>query len=129
MRLMIGRTQKSAAVATSANTKRGREIAGELYGHVLDPRTGRPASELARSFEPVPQLLRNVRFGAGTTPLEAPGVQAAISEAEARLGHDGRLLIRKSGTEPLIRVMAEAEDEGLMVQVVGDIIAAVEAAA
>ncbi|MEL6531836.1 MAG: phosphoglucosamine mutase [Pseudomonadota bacterium] len=143
------RTPVGDRYVVEAMRRQGLNLGGEQSGHIVMTdyattgdglmaglqflaemvRTGRPASELARSFEPVPQLLRNVRFGAGTTPLEAPGVQAAISEAEARLGHDGRLLIRKSGTEPLIRVMAEAEDEGLMVQVVGDIIAAVEAAA
>jgi phosphoglucosamine mutase len=91
-------------------------------------RTGQPASKLARNFETVPQLLRNVRYGAGQTPLERPAVQAAIAAGEAKLLGHGRLLIRKSGTEPLIRVMAEAEDEGLMRAVVDDIVGAVEAA-
>ena len=90
-------------------------------------RTGRRASELARCFEPVPQLLQNVRYSLGQTPLERDNVIAALAEAEARLGQTGRLLIRKSGTEPLIRVMAEAEDEALMQAVVGDVVAAVEA--
>ncbi|MBY6200795.1 phosphoglucosamine mutase [Maritalea mobilis] len=91
-------------------------------------RTGQPASALARSFDPVPQLLKNVRYGVGQTPLELPQVQEAIAEGEARLGEQGRLLIRKSGTEPLIRVMAEAEDEALMMAVVDEIVGAVEAA-
>jgi len=91
-------------------------------------RTGKPASALAHSFVSVPQLLRNVRYSAGQTPLDLPAVQAAILAGEARLGLSGRLLIRKSGTEPLIRVMAEAEDEALMLSVVDDICGAVQAA-
>ena len=90
--------------------------------------TGRRASDLVQSFAPVPQLLRNVRYTAGATPLDAAPVKAAIAAAEARLNGSGRLLIRKSGTEPLIRVMAECEDEGLLVQVVDDIVGAVQAA-
>ena len=76
----------------------------------------------------MPQLLRNVRYAVGQTPLDLPAVQAAIAAGEARLIGQGRLLIRKSGTEPLIRVMAEAEDEALMVSVVEDIVGAVQAA-
>jgi phosphoglucosamine mutase len=91
-------------------------------------RTGVPASTLTRSFEPVPQLLRNVRFAAGQTPLETLAVQQAIAEAEVALAKTGRLLIRKSGTEPLIRVMAECEDETLLTQVVDSIVAEVTAA-
>ncbi|MFA5581028.1 MAG: phosphoglucosamine mutase, partial [Paracoccaceae bacterium] len=70
----------------------------------------------------------NVRFSAGKMPLDVASVQAAIAEAEARLAGKGRLLIRKSGTEPLIRVMAECEDEALLGDVVGSVVAAVEAA-
>ncbi|MBF9055388.1 phosphoglucosamine mutase [Rhodobacterales bacterium HKCCA1065] len=90
-------------------------------------RQNKPASVLARSFDPVPQMLENLRFSPDKAPLEAASVKAAIAEAEARLGQAGRILIRKSGTEPLIRVMAEAEDEGLMAAVVGDIAAAIRA--
>ena len=99
--------------------------------HVLAEmvRTGRPASALARRFEPVPQLLKNVRYGAGEQPLEAPQVRAVIAAAEAGLIGRGRLLIRKSGTEPLIRVMAECEDEGLLLRTVDGIVAAVAEAA
>jgi phosphoglucosamine mutase len=91
--------------------------------------TGLPASALMRQFEPVPQLLRNVRYSGGADPLVAAGVRAAIAGAEARLAGQGRLLIRKSGTEPLIRVMAECEDEGLLVRLVDEIVEAVQAAA
>ena len=91
--------------------------------------TGRKASELAVQFETVPQLLKNVRYGEGQTPLEVASVQNAIADAEARLNGQGRLLIRKSGTEPLIRVMAECEDDALLTQVVDGIVAEVEAVA
>ncbi|KUJ79927.1 phosphoglucosamine mutase [Ruegeria profundi] len=91
--------------------------------------TGRKASELAIQFETVPQLLKNVRYQDGQTPLEATSVKAAIADAEARLNGQGRLLIRKSGTEPLIRVMAECEDDSLLTQIVDGIVAEVEAVA
>jgi phosphoglucosamine mutase len=89
--------------------------------------TGKPASELLHQFDPLPQLLKNVRFKGGA-PLETAGVKAAIAAAEAALAGSGRLLIRKSGTEPLIRVMAEGEDKALVARVVDDVCAAVAAA-
>ena len=88
-----------------------------------------PASELLRQFEPVPQLLKNVRFNGGAEPLEADSVRKRIAAAEAELEGRGRLVIRKSGTEPLIRVMAEGDDPGLVQRVVDDICEAVESAA
>jgi phosphoglucosamine mutase len=91
-------------------------------------RTGQPASALTRSFAPVPQLLQNVRYTDGQTPLDAASVQSAIAAAEVDLTGSGRLLIRKSGTEPLIRVMAECEDEALLRRVVDSIVDAVKAA-
>ena len=75
----------------------------------------------------MPQLLENVRFTSGK-PLQDAGVKAAIAEAEARLAGTGRLLVRPSGTEKLIRVMAEGDDEGLVRSVVADVVAAVKAA-
>jgi phosphoglucosamine mutase len=90
--------------------------------------SGKPASELLHLFDPLPQLLKNVRFKGGA-PLEADSVKAAIAAGEAKLAGQGRLLIRKSGTEPLIRVMAEGEDKALVGRVVDDICAAVAAAA
>ena len=87
--------------------------------------SGKPASEVTQVFQPFPQLLRNVRFNGGA-PLEDGAVQAAIRAGEDRLGQAGRLVIRKSGTEPLIRVMAEGEDEGLIDQVVGEICQSIE---
>ncbi|MEW9919033.1 phosphoglucosamine mutase [Marimonas sp. MJW-29] len=89
-------------------------------------RSGKPASELLHQFDPVPQLLKNVRFETGQTPLEAAVVKEAITQAEAELSDGGRLLIRKSGTEPLVRVMAEHEDAALMQRAVDTVVAAVE---
>ena len=91
-------------------------------------RSGQPASALARQFDPVPQLLRNVRYSAGQTPLEDAGVKAAIAASEADLAGTGRLLIRKSGTEPLIRVMAECTDEARLIAAVERVVGAVEQA-
>ncbi len=99
----------------------GLQVLAELI------QAGRPASEVLNLFEPLPQLLKNVRF-AGGKPLEAAGVKAAIADGEARLDGRGRLVIRKSGTEPLIRVMAEGDDEALVAEVVDTICAAVSAA-
>ncbi|KIC14726.1 MULTISPECIES: phosphoglucosamine mutase [unclassified Leisingera] len=90
--------------------------------------TGQKASQLAHQFETVPQRLRNVRFQAGQVPLEEARVQEAIAAAEKMLDGQGRLLIRKSGTEPLVRVMAESEDAELMTLAVDSVVAAVEAA-
>jgi phosphoglucosamine mutase len=91
-------------------------------------RTGKKMSELARQFEPAPQKLENVRF-AGGKPLESDAVRAAIADGEARLNGSGRVLVRASGTERLIRVMAEGDDEILVGKVVSDIADAVRAAA
>ena len=88
-----------------------------------------PASELLRQFEPLPQLLKNVRFNGGAEPLEADNVQKRIAAAEAELEGRGRLVIRKSGTEPLIRVMAEGDDAALVKRLVDDICEAVQSAA
>ncbi len=89
---------------------------------------GRPASEVCRVFEPLPQKLRSVRFS-GASPLEMPHVLAAIAEAESALSRGGRLLIRKSGTEPVVRVMAEAEDELLVARIVDDLCVHIDTAA
>jgi len=88
----------------------------------------RPMSALARQFEPVPQKLENVRF-AGGKPLENEQVKAVMADAEQRLNGTGRLVVRASGTEPLIRIMAEADDEKLVNQVIKEIAGAVKKAA
>jgi phosphoglucosamine mutase len=90
----------------------------------------RPLSEVGRVFTPLPQILKSVRFDSSVNaPLENESVKAAIASGEAALNGKGRLLIRKSGTEPVIRVMGEGEDEVLVARVVAEIIAAVQAAA
>ena len=88
----------------------------------------RPMSALARQFEPVPQKLENVRFASGK-PLEHADVKAVLAEAEQRLNGSGRLVVRASGTEPLIRIMAEGDDEKLVNQVIKEIAGAVKKAA
>ena len=87
----------------------------------------RPADEVLRAFEPLPQLIRNVSCAAST--LQAQDVRSAIADGEAALGDSGRLVIRQSGTEPVVRVMAEGEDEGQVAQVVDSIVASIEASA
>ncbi len=123
----LGGEQSGHIVMTKYATTGDGLIAGlQFLAQMVS--TGKPASELRQVFEPYPQLLQNVRYSAGSDPLSAPSVQVAIADGEARLAGTGRLLIRKSGTEPLIRVMAEAEDASLMQTVVTDICAAVETA-
>ena len=123
----LGGEQSGHIVMTDYATTGDGLIAGLQFLAEM-ARTGQPASDLIRQFETVPQLLKNVRYGAGQEPLADASVQAVIADAEARLVGKGRLLIRKSGTEPLVRVMAECEDEGMLRQVVGEIVEAVEAA-
>ena len=88
-------------------------------------RQGKPASEVLHLFDPVPQLLKNVRFSGGK-PLEAESVKRVIADAEGTLNGKGRLVIRASGTEPVIRVMAEGDDAAQVEQVVDAICAAVK---
>jgi len=84
-------------------------------------RSGRTVSEVCRKFEPVPQLLKNVRTTGGK-PLENPVVQQAIADAESALASNGRLVIRPSGTEPLIRVMAEGDDSAQVERIVNELV-------
>ena len=85
----------------------------------------KPVSEVGRPFEPLPQELRNIRHG-GSHPLDDPKVKDAVASAEARLGSEGRVLVRNSGTEPVVRVMAEGTDQALVASVLDDITGAVE---
>jgi phosphoglucosamine mutase len=87
--------------------------------------SGKPVSEVCHRFEPAPQILKNVRYGANN-PLGQPSVTRAIAAGEARLGSSGRLVIRASGTEPVIRVMAEGDDPLLIERVVDDICSAMK---
>ncbi|MGH7037862.1 MAG: phosphoglucosamine mutase [Stellaceae bacterium] len=109
-----------------ATTGDGLIAALQVLASIVE--TGKKASDVCRMFAPVPQRLRSVRYGEGQ-PLENAAVTQAIAAAEARLGTAGRLVIRKSGTEPVIRVMAEGEDEDLVETVVQEICAAILTAA
>ncbi len=142
------RTNVGDRYVVEAMRKGGYNLGGEQSGHIVMTdyattgdgliaglqflaamvETGKPASALTTSFETVPQMLSNVRYEAGKEPLTDQHVKAAIADGETRLQASGRLLIRKSGTEPLIRVMGESEDQTLLETVIGDIVAAVEAA-
>ncbi|MCB2117183.1 MAG: phosphoglucosamine mutase [Rhodobacteraceae bacterium] len=123
----LGGEQSGHIVMTDYATTGDGLIAGLQFMAAM-AETGRRASELVRQFETVPQMLKNVRYQAGQEPLSAENVRKAIAEAEARLTGSGRLLIRKSGTEPLIRVMAECEDAGTLEATVEGVVAAIEAA-
>lgn len=145
--LKLERTKVGDRYVLETMRQKGYNVGGEQSGHIIlaDYGTtgdglvaglqvlaalvvaGKPASEMLNLFEPLPQLLKNVRF-TGSPPLDKASVQAAIADGEARLDGRGRLVIRKSGTEPVIRVMAEGEDEGLVAEVVDSICAAVQAA-
>ena len=146
--IALERTQVGDRYVLEAMRSRGRNVGGEQSGHIIlsDHSTtgdglvaglqvlaaliegGKPASELLHLFEPVPQLLKNVRYASGQ-PLDDAGVKAAIADAEARLAGRGRLVIRKSGTEPLIRVMAEGDDLAMVEGLVDGICDAVKVAA
>lgn len=111
-----------------ATTGDGTLAALQVLALVVD--SGKPASDVCRVFEPLPQILKNVRLnGADSSALDAAGVKTAIADGEGALKGHGRLLIRQSGTEPVVRVMAEGEDEGLIHRVVDDIVSALEQAA
>ena len=146
--LALTRTKVGDRYVVEAMREKGCNVGGEPSGHVIlsDYATtgdglvtalqvlglvveeGKPVSEVCQRFEPYPSLLRNVRYK-GADPLGTDAVKAAIASANETLGERGRTVIRRSGTEPLIRVMAEADDEGLVKRVVGEVCAAVEAAA
>jgi phosphoglucosamine mutase len=114
--LNVGGEQSGHMILSDyATTGDGLLAALQVLAVLVEQR--KPASEVCRVFQRWPQKLRSVRF-AGESPLEAPDVQGAMAAAEARLVGQGRLLIRKSGTEPVIRVMAEAESEALVEEVV-----------
>ncbi|SHG82205.1 phosphoglucosamine mutase [Cognatiyoonia sediminum] len=147
--LRLERTGVGDRYVVEAMRQGGFNLGGEQSGHIVMTdyattgdgllaglqflcamiETGRKASALTQQFDTVPQLLKNVRYAVGSDPLSADTVKTSIADAETKLQGKGRLLIRKSGTEPLVRVMAECEDPDLLVQVVDGIVAEVEAAA
>ena len=149
--LALARTPVGDRYVVEHMRKHGFNVGGEQSGHMVladFATTGdgliaalqvlavlverrEPLSVAGRVFAPLPQVLKNVRIGGGArgSVLDAPLVRRALAAGEARLGASGRILLRASGTEPLIRVMAECEDRRLMDAVVADIVAAVELAA
>ena len=147
--LRLERTAVGDRYVVEAMRKGGYNLGGEQSGHIVMTdyattgdgllaglqflsamiESGKKASELANVFDTVPQLLKNVRYAADAAPLDAQNVKDAIAKAEAELTGKGRLLIRKSGTEPLIRVMAECEDPVMLERVVDTIVTEVETAA
>jgi phosphoglucosamine mutase len=148
----LGLTLERTAVGDRYVIERMREkgfnLGGEQSGHIIlsdylttgdglvaamqvlavVQKLGKPASEVCHRFEPVPQVLRSVRFKGGR-PLENPSVAKAIADATAQLGERGRLLVRPSGTEPVIRVMGEADDQALVDALVSNVCDAVAGAA
>ena len=117
--------EQSGHIVLSDYATTGDGLVSALQVLACVQRLNKPVSEACKNFEPVPQCLKNVRFKGGK-PLEDSGVKSAIEEGESRLGKNGRLLIRPSGTEPLIRVMAEGDDSVLVETVVDDIVAMIE---
>ncbi|MBV9736011.1 MAG: phosphoglucosamine mutase [Acidisphaera sp.] len=146
--LSLHRTRVGDRYVAERMRAQGLNLGGEQSGHVIlsdYATTGdglvaalqvlavlveqdRPASEVCRRFTPLPQRLRSVRY-ARSSPLGDAAVRAAIAQAEAVLEGQGRVLIRESGTEPVVRVMAEAEDEALVERIVAGLCETIEAAA
>jgi phosphoglucosamine mutase len=139
--LRLLRTAVGDRYVVEAMREGGYNLGGEQSGHIVMTdfvttgdgliaalqflaamvETGKPASALARVFPAFPQVLTNVRYRKGAAPLDEASVRAAISAGEARMGGHGRLVIRKSGTEPLVRIMGECDDPELLRAIVGDI--------
>ncbi len=119
--------EQSGHIILSDYATTGDGLIAALHVLAVIVERDKPASEVGRIFTPLPQLLKNVRFGRAD-PLGDADVKRAIKDGEKRLGGNGRVLIRKSGTEPLIRVMAEGADEKKVASVVDGIVAAIESA-
>ena len=119
--------EQSGHIVLSDYSTTGDGLIAALQVLAVIVESGKPASEVCRVFEQLPQVLKNVQFNGGK-PLEDKVVKKAIADGEVRLGKTGRLLVRPSGTEPVIRVMAEGEDEALVESVVGDIAVEIERA-
>jgi len=122
--------EQSGHIILSDYTTTGDGLIAALQFLAVVIQSGRTASTVARVFTPLPQVLKSVRFGRnGTPPLDQAVVKATIADAERRLGTRGRLVIRKSGTEPVIRVMAEGEDDAMVGGIVDEIADAIARAA
>jgi phosphoglucosamine mutase len=120
--------EQSGHIILSDHATTGDGFVAALQVLAVVKRQGRPVSEVCHRFEPLPQVLRNVRYRSGR-PLETPQVKAAIEGATARLNGNGRLVVRPSGTESVIRVMAEGEDPALIAEIADQIAGAVTDAA
>ena len=147
-KLTLARTKVGDRYVVEHMRAHGHNVGGEQSGHIVlsdfsttgdgvlaalqvlaeVKRQGKPVSEVCNLFTPLPQVLKNVKFRQGA-PLQDNAVRAMIADAEARLGNSGRLVIRPSGTEPVIRVMAEGDDEGLVVSIVDELCGAIAKAA
>jgi phosphoglucosamine mutase len=147
-KLTLARTKVGDRYVVEHMRAHGHNVGGEQSGHIVlsdfsttgdgllaalqvlaeVKRQGRPVSEVCNLFTPLPQVLKNVKFKQGT-PLQDNHVRSMIADAEARLGNSGRLVIRPSGTEPVIRVMAEGDDEGLVMSIVDELCGAIAKAA
>jgi phosphoglucosamine mutase len=147
-KLTLARTKVGDRYVVEHMRAHGHNVGGEQSGHIVlsdfsttgdgllaalqvlaeVKRQGKPVSEVCNLFTPLPQILKNVKFKQGA-PLQDNHVRSMIADAEARLGNSGRLVIRPSGTEPVIRVMAEGDDEGLVSRIVDELCGAIAKAA
>ena len=123
----VGGEQSGHIVLSDFNTT-GDGFVSALQVMAVIQKLGRPVSEVCHRFDPLPQILKNVRYRAGK-PLDNADVKSAISSAEKRLNGHGRLLVRSSGTEPVIRVMGEGDDRDVVEEVVDSVVSALSQAA
>jgi phosphoglucosamine mutase len=146
--LSLARTAVGDRYVVEHMRKHGYNVGGEQSGHIVLSdftttgdglvsalqvlatvvTTGKPVSEVCKRFDPLPQILKNVRYSEGR-PLDDARVKSVIEGAKTKLGTSGRLVIRPSGTEPVIRVMAEGDNETMVATIVDDIVDAVRKAA
>ena len=145
LNLKLARAKVGDRYVIEEMKKGGHNVGGEQSGHIVlsdfcttgdgliaalqvlavVAKEGKPASQACHLFEPLPQVLQNVRFRKGS-PLDEDVVKSRIQKCEAQLNGSGRILVRKSGTEPVIRIMAEGDDEKLIQSIVHDIASAIE---
>jgi len=114
--------EQSGHIVLSDYSTTGDGLVTALQILAVVAQSGKPVSEICNRFEPLPQILKNVRYKNGGQPLDNVAVRRAIDSGKSKLGKSGRLVIRPSGTEPMIRVMAEGDDEKLIKTVVSDIV-------
>jgi phosphoglucosamine mutase len=149
LELGLARTPVGDRYVVEHMRQHGYNVGGEQSGHIVlsdysttgdglvtalqilsvIAQSGKPVSEICNRFEPLPQILKNVRYKNGGQPLDNVAVRRAIDTGKSKLGKSGRLVIRPSGTEPVIRVMVEGDDEKLIKTVVSDIVHALTDAA